>query len=298
MQAATKLRRSAFYLLVLSAPVCAAQTSIDDQIAAQQAAIQALQTQMAPKIQPLLVPNADVRLWFSKTVMPLVATFFNSLTPAQRQAHYQATQQSGQLINSNGGGLGCGWYVALDDNSAQAAVSLQNLTAAMDSNGNVDASVGFQFDFTAQLDGHIKGPPGPCSIWNAWPTCDCQIGGGAGTSVGVSGQQGGTINASIKPRSDPQNWLVYDVSLTAPSSIPITISAGLGGIGTVGIPTSISVPTGVISTGTVPNVFAGTGSVVVPGILTKQYTFTFQPKPVSFDNTGYSATATIQIVWK
>ena len=296
MQAAAKCLGSFVCLLALTG-TASAQTDIDDQIAAQQAAIQALQKEMAPKVQPLLVHNADIRLWLSKTVMPLVANFFNSLTSAQRQALYQSTSQSGQLVNSNGGGLGCGWYVALDDNSASAIMNLQNLKATMNSTGSVDTTLDFQFSFKAQLDGHIKGPPGPCSLWNPWPSCNCQIGGGAGTSVVISGQQGGTISASITPRSDPNSWMVYDVNLTGPSTIPITISAGLGGIGTVGIPTSINVPTGVILTGAVPNVFAGTGSVTIPNILAKQYTFTIQPKPIGFDSTGYSATANVQFVW-
>jgi hypothetical protein len=275
-----------------------AQTNIDEQIAAEQAAIQTLQTQVAPKVAPLLVPNADIRLWVSKSVMPQVANFFNSLTAAQRHAHYDATSTSGQLMSSGGGGLGCGWYVALDGNNAHADLQLQNLTAAMNSSGTVDTSVGFQFSFTAQIDGHVNGPPGPCSVWNPWPSCNCQISGGVGTSVGVSGNQGGTLSGSIAPRSDPTNWLDYDVSLTGPSSVPITISAGLGGIGTVGIPTTINIPNGVLSTGTVPSVFGGTGSVTVPNVAAKQYTFTVQPKPITFDSTGYAATANVQITWK
>jgi len=144
----------------------------------------------------------------------------------------------------------------------------------------------------------VNGPPGPCSIWNPWPSCNCQIGGGVGTSVGISGNQGGTLSGSVAPRSDPTNWLVYDVGLTGPSSLPITISAGLGGIGTVGIPTTINIPNGVLSTGTIPSVFGGTGSVTIPNIATKQYTFAVQPKPITFDSTGYAATANVQITWK
>jgi hypothetical protein len=284
---------------LFASAVCAhSQTDIDDQIATEQAAITALQTELAPKVQPLLIPNTGVRLWVSKTVLPLVANFFNSLSAAQRHAQYDATSTSGQLVNSNGGGLGCGWYAALDGNNAHADVQLQNLAATMNSNGTVDISVGFQFSFTAKIDGHVNGPAGPCSLWNPWPSCNCQIGGGAGTSVGTSGQQGGTLSGSIAPRSDPTSWLVYDVSLTAPSSIPITISVGLGGIGAVGIPITITLPNGILSTGSVPSVFGGMGSLNIPNILAKQYTFAVQPNPVTFDNTGYSATANVQIAWK
>src|SRR5271168_2806155 len=98
MHVAAKLLSSVFFLIILAGTV-SAQTNIDEQIAAQQAAIQALQKEMAPRVQPLLIPNADIRLWLSKSVMPLVANFFNSLSAAQRQAQYQSTGQSGQLVN-------------------------------------------------------------------------------------------------------------------------------------------------------------------------------------------------------
>lgn len=275
------------------------QDNIDEQIKAKQDAIQALEQKLAPKVAPLLVPNADLRLWISKSMTSVLTSYFNSLPATQRHVHYDATSEGGQLQNSNGGALGCGWYVSLEGgNSAHADLDLLNLVAGMNPNGSLDTSLGFHFSFTAQLHGHVKGPPGPCSLWHPWPTCDCPIGGGAGTSVGIDGQQGGTITGSLNPRSDANNWLIYDVSLTGPSSIPITISAGLQGIGNVGIPMNVNLPTGIISTGNVPNLFGGTGSITVPNVISKQYTFTIQPKPIAFDDTGYSATASAKIAWQ
>lgn len=277
----------------------AAQDNIDDQIKAKQDAINALEQKLAPKIQPLLVENADVRLWVSSGVPGLVANFFDSLSGGQRHLHYDAASEAGQLKNSNGGALGCGWFLTLEGgNSAHADVDLRNLTATVNGTGAVDLSLGFHFSFSAQIHGHVKGPPGPCSLWNPWPSCNCPIGGGAGTSVGTSGEQGGTVTASIVPHSDPNGWLAYDLSLNGPANIPITVSASLQGIGSVGIPMSVNLPLGVISTGSMPSVFSGTGTINVPNVLARQYSFTLQPKPLTVDKTGYAVTADVQIAWK
>ena len=140
-------------------------------------------------------------------------------------------------------------------NSAHADLDLSNLTAAVTPTGVINTTVGYYFSFNAQIHGHVKGPPGPCSIWDPWPTCNCPIGGGSGTSVGTSGNKGGTVTGSVQPRTDSTNWLLYDVSLTGPSSIPITIQVGLQGIGNIGIPVTVNLPLGVIKTGTAPSFY-------------------------------------------
>src|ERR1019366_9332624 len=68
-----------------------------------------------------------------------------------------------------------------------------NLNATWNPDATVNAGLDFKFAFNAQVHAHVKGPAGPCSIWHPWPTCDCPIGGGFGTSVGTSGDKGGTI---------------------------------------------------------------------------------------------------------
>lgn len=286
-----------FLILVGCAPLLFAQ-SIDDQIAAEEQAIAALETQLTPKVKPLLVQNADVRLWVSNSVPPLVSAAFNSLSSGQRHFHYDAVSEAGQLINSNGGGLGCGWYLTIEGgNSAHADLDLSNLSAIVVPNGSINTRVSFQVAFTAQIHAHVKGPAGPCSIWNPWPTCNCPIGGGVGTSVGTSGQKGDTLSGNVTPRADPSNWLIYDVSLTGPSSIPITVSVGLQYIGNVGIPITVNLPLGVLMTGTAPTLFQNAGVVNIPNILNRQYTLTVQPQPFTSDKTGYSVKAAVQINW-
>ena len=284
--------------LVARATTC---QTVDDEIKAKQKAIAELKQQLAPQLQPLLVRDADVRLWVSNTIPGKVADVFNSLTPAQRRLHYDATSEAGQLKNSNGGALGCGWYVTFEGgNSAHADLDLSQLTLGS-SGSSIPISFNYHVDLNAQVHGHVKGPAGPCSFWHPWPTCDCPIWGGVGTSVGAYGEKGGTIGGRFDLSSDAKHWLLYGIVLTGPAQISITVNLRnpIPNIPDAGFPTHFDLPLGLLLTGSAPDVFQGDGEIKVgtPPILDRKYQISVQPQPLLSDATGFAVKARVNISW-
>src|SRR5713226_5660313 len=105
--------------------------SLDDQIKAKEKAIAELQKTLDPKVTPILTTDADLRLWVSKTLLTVVTDAYNN--QANKHFHFASTGEVGQLKNSNGGGAGCGWYVALEPNSeCRAGQSPHSACADMD----------------------------------------------------------------------------------------------------------------------------------------------------------------------
>jgi hypothetical protein len=275
--------------------------SLADQIKRKQQEIVEIHKTLDPLLKPVLVTDANLRVWLSSNVTASILKAYNQATPDKRHFHYDATGETGQLKNSNGGALGCGWYVTIEGgNSAHADLDTSNLNATWNPNATVNAGLDFKFAFNAQVHAHVKGPAGPCSIWHPWPTCDCPIGGGFGTSVGTSGDKGGTIGALATLKSTPSEWLAYDVALVSPSSISITLVASLGQFGDVGIPASFSLPTGVLATGSAPSVLGGQGEVKVgnPPIIDKLYTITVTPSNSIANETGIAVKAAARVQFK
>jgi len=268
--------------------------SLDDQIKAKEKQIADLQGQLDPKVAPLLF-DSNLRLFVSKTVLSLIGDQFNG--QANKTFHYQETLQEGQLFNSNGGGLGCGYYAELHDASGDATVP--QVSSAYQQNGTISLQTSFDATVQGQVLAHLKGPPGPCSILHPWPTCDCPLGGGIGTSAKLGAQKGAPLSATVTFSGDSNSWFNYDVSGLTPSGLDVTVGVSLEHIGTVGIPTHINLPQGSLVHGSAPNAFQGNGTIVVapPVNLSKTYSVTVTPSAVTTDTNGYAAKAAANIVW-
>jgi hypothetical protein len=285
-------------VMAILATTSALADSLDDQIKAKEAEIASANAELTPLLGAVVIADADLRVWLAARIFNVIADAYNK--QPNHGFHYQATSEQGQLQNSNGGALGCGWYVEVQDgNRAQADMTINNMAAKWSPSGSEAMSVDFAFQASAQIHGHVKGPAGPCSIWKPWPTCDCPIGGGFGSSVGTSANKSGNFAGAINFTSTPTSWLSYAIEITSPSSIPLTIEVSLQYIGTIGIPVSIGVPNGVMTSGSAASVFAGSGTLKAgqPPILNKRYDFTVTPTTSIPDATGYAAKATAGIVF-
>jgi len=294
----TKTARLVTVLSAIFVSRLAAGADLDQQIMERQAEIAAAQAQLAPLLVPIIVSDADLRIWLSARIISVVTSAYNQ--QQDHTLHYQATSEQGRLKNSTGGALGCGWYVDVHNgNAAQADMTVNNITANWSSSGSEAMALNFIFGASAQIDGHVNGPAGPCSILHPWPTCDCPIGGGLGSSVGTSANKSGSFGGVISFTSSPTSWLLYTLAITTPSSIPLTIDVSLQHIGTIGIPTSIAVPNGVVTAGSAASVFSGSGAVKVgtPPILNKSYDVAVTPTSSVPDATGYAAKAKADVVF-
>jgi hypothetical protein len=280
-------------ILLLTYQVALGQ-SLDDQIKAKQKQIAALQSQLDPKVTPLLV-DSNLRFFVSNTVLDLIWTEYDQ--QPNKTFHYHETLQEGQLVNSNGGLLGCGYYAELQ--GATGDVSVPQISSSYQSNGTIALQTSFNAEVQGQVLAHVKGPPGPCSILHPLPTCDCQLGGGFGTSAHLDAQKGSPLGAIVTFTANSGSWLNYDVGSLTPSGLDVTISISLQYIGSIGIPTHFDLPQSSVLHGSAPNVFQGNGTVAVgpPVNFSKSYNVTVTPSAVVADAKGYAAKAAATISW-
>jgi len=281
------------FLLLCFSSLSVAQ-SLDEQIKAKQTQIADLQLTLNPQVAPLLV-TSNLRIWTSGNILALVGNQYNS--QANKTVHYHETLQEGQLINSNGGGLGCGYYAELHDASGDITVPVVSATYQPD--GSVLLQTSFQANVRGQVAAHMKGPAGPCSILHPWPTCDCPIGGGFGTSALATAIKGASISAIAKLSGDSASWLHYDLGQLSPPSMEVTISFSLEHVGDVGVVAPINLPQSSLAHGDAPNVFQGQGEIKIgaPVNFSKQFAVSVIPTAVVSDAQGYSVKASADISW-
>jgi hypothetical protein len=100
-------------------------------------------------------------------------------------------------------------------------------------------------------------------------------------------------------RSDPSSWLIYDVAVTSPDQIPITVSVGLGQLGSVGIPISFNIPHQALFSGKAPSVFSQSGLLEDPiSHLSKKYSFSITPTGGTVQADGYAALGKLAVQWQ
>jgi len=299
-------------------PVAHGTADIDSAITSEESQIASIQDELKNLGSALRVSDADLRIWASSNLLTQVVTVFNSLTPDQRRVHFHTISEDGQLYRAGGGGLGCGGYAELvGGNSASGNLQVGNLASTWKPGQGVVASADFQFAFDAQVTGHVNGPAGPHPTWVLncvhlpWPinkdvctnlpsvtvSCETPVGGGVGLgSYGISGNRTEKLTAAVTLHSDASSWLVYDLSVVAPDQVPITISVGLGQLGTLGLPFNFSVPHQTLLSGKAPPIFEQAGMVDIPGTHTsKKYSLSVVPTAATVKTEGYEVKATVKV---
>jgi hypothetical protein len=278
---------------------------------------EALRSSLESKLAPLrLQPGDQVRVEVAPQVLASITDALNSLTDAQRTVHLQATSETGQLIRLGGGApAGCGGYAELSGhNSLSANLGVSQLVPSLSDKG-FSLTGEYKFSFDAQVVAHGNGPPGPrmelkcldlgfakpCTeVPVTLPTCDTPLGGGISLgSYGVSGNRTEAITALLALHSDSNHWLTYDLSVISPDSIPITVSIGLGALGTLGVPFTFQVPHQPLLTGSAPDIFGGTGTIESNSVLNfrRQYTVTISPSSSTVGPNGYIVRGKAAVSW-
>ena len=107
------------------------------------------------------------------------------------------------------------------------------------------------------------------------------------------------LAATLTLHSDASSWLIYDLAVTSPDQIPITVSVGLGQLGSVGIPISFNVPHQALLSGKAPSVFSQSGVLEDPiSHSSKKYTFAIAPTAGTVQPDGYAATGKLTVQWQ
>jgi hypothetical protein len=292
------------------------QNALDAAITVKEKENEDFRQSMTTKLAPMKVQGSDVRVWVSQKMLALVTDTFNKLTPQERTFHYHTLSEEGQIYQTGGGGAGCGGYANVSGgNTANADLAVNALTASFTNTG-ATVSADFQFSFNAQVVTHVNGPAGPhtfmvlncidlglirpcTNLPSVTISCDTPIGGGvSGGSYGINGNRTDRLAAAVSLHSDASTWLAYDVAITSPDQIPITISVGLGQLGSAGFPITVPVPHQSLLTGKAPNVLDQTGTVAIPSLkISKPYKFSLSGITGSVDPTGYAAAGKLAIQW-
>lgn len=293
------------------------QGALDAAISAKEEANDELRRSMETKLSPIKVPGADVRVWASQKTLGLVTDTFNRLTPPQRTFHYHTISEEGQVFQTGGGGAGCGGYANLSGgNTANADLAVGALTASFTNTG-ATVSADFQSSFNAQVVTHINGPAGPhttmvlncinlgfarpcTNLPSVTVSCETPIGGGvSGGSYGVSGNRTERLTAAVSLHSDASTWLAYDVAITSPDQIPITIEVGLGQLGRAGFPITVPVPHQSLLNGKALDMLDKSGTITIPSLqLSKSYMLAVAGLAGSVNPTGYAASGKLTVQWQ
>ena len=264
------------------------------------------------------VPGADVRVWVSQKMLGAVTDTFNGLTPQQRTFHYHTISEEGQVFQTGGGGAGCGGYANLSGGNTASADLAVGVLAASFTNTGATVSADFQFSFNAQVVTHINGPAGPhasmelkcvdlgllgrpcTNVPSVSFSCETPIGGGvSGGSYGVSGNRTERLTATASLHSDASTWLAYDVAITSPDQIPITIEVGLGQLGRAGFPITVPVPHQPLLNGKASDVLDQSGTITIPSLqLSKSYKLAVAGLAGSVNPTGYAASGKLTVKWQ
>jgi hypothetical protein len=227
--------------------------------------------------------NSDLSLHASPAFFTAIVDGLNSVSPPLDITLGNVSEHD--YIKQAGGAFG--YYVELSGrNSLQARASIRGFRASWSSPGQVAIAADFTFAASAQLAYHLK----------------TGIGGGVGGSVGTNADKGGAISGSVNFSTDGKKWPDYEILLTGPPSMEVTLSAQIGRIGGIGIPVKFNLPVGTLAKGSAPALFSQSGSLVLPlpngNKQARQYTLSITPQSSAFDQNGFTTTAKVALVWQ
>ena len=265
-----------FALALLSICVLAIGCARTD-TATQEARVLALQKEVEPLVAPLQSTKSDVRVFASFDPIIAAVAGLNALPPEKRTVSFQSTGANGHFYDNNSL---CNSYVELQGpGDLHAAGALSAFSATTQEDGSLI--------FTAHADthGHLQAHwqflgvrvSGPFGIGNV-----CPPGGGVGGSIGANFEKGldCSVRVGFAMAADGQT-LTYQASIINPLRVDVTISAGFGNLGNLGIPVSFAMPGGAIASGQFPLLVAAGGKFVVPGEKGPRI-YEIALKPVSF----------------
>lgn len=261
-----------------------------EDIQAAEARLAAVRAQVQPLVAPLLVPDADLRVFVSLTPLATALSNLNALPAAGRTIRVQSTGRNGHLWS--GGGSWCDSYVELDSSdSLRATAELTQMNAVVGDDGSIDVGARATVKGKVQVKFQLRGR----RISYPWPLSGgfCPPGGGVGTSIGVELEKAQDLGilVAFAPSADRQS-VGYTARFSRPTDVNVTAQIGLGAIGTIGHPFSFAIPNAPIASGTLPLLLAREGTFKLPAAGERAYAVALTP--VSFSTAGKAITAS----WK
>lgn len=259
-----------------------------------EARVAALRAQLAPKVAPLLVKDADLKVFLSLDPLVSAVADLNALPVERRRLIVQSTGGNGYFWHN--GSTWCNSYVELDkSDSLRANADLSNLRADITENGSIRLATRADVKGKVQVKFQFKG-----ARISTWLGNVCPPGGGFGSSIGVSFNktQDLSLLLAFSPGTNGQT-LKYAATFDSPSEIKVTAEIGLQHIGTIGHPMVIAVPKAPIAAGEVPLLISTMGKFTRPGeAQEKNYSLALTPVSFVSNSAGISAAWKAQVDFK
>ena len=252
-------------------------------------------------LDAIKVKDADIRIFANRSLTDGLIALWNAMPEGQKTVTFDSISQSGQLYSQGGGGLGCGGYAELQGPRDFHLTATIPRLATQWSQSELAVNAAYRVEVRAQFHVHVNGPPGPHrnNWWEVpWLSCHSPIGGGAGTSIGASARKEDSVQGVIVLAPNAIGQIGYSLQLRGPVEREITVSAGLGQLGNVGLPVKYKLPTSAIVSGTIPSLFEYKGSLQSPAKgVTKGYALKLTDIRSNLTESGLALNAAAAIEW-
>jgi hypothetical protein len=277
--------KTVFAVTLLSVCLVAAGCTTKD-TATEADRILALQKEVEPLVAPLQSIKSDVRVFASFDPIIAAVAGLNALPAEKRTVSFQSTCANGHFYDNNDL---CNSYVELQGpGDLHAAGALSTFSATAQEDGSLILTA--HADTSGHLQAHwqfLGARVRPLGIGGG----TCPPGGGVGSSIGANFEKGLDVSIRIGFAMAPDGQtLTYQASVINPPRVDVTISAGFGNLGNLGIPVSFAMPGGAIASGQFPLLIGAGGKFVVPGEKGPR-SYALSLKPVSFTATKGGAAA-------
>jgi beta-lactamase superfamily II metal-dependent hydrolase len=136
--------------------------------------IAALEAELDPLQEPIIVHDASIRVFTNGQAVPFLVDTIMSQPPENRTLRFDMVDQKKPLMNSNGGALGCGWFVELNGRFWVTALG-KSLDTRWKGHGKLVTDPVLEVATSIQPRGYVKPPPCPVYIKCRW-TKKCRWG--------------------------------------------------------------------------------------------------------------------------
>lgn len=126
-----------------------------------------LEVELRPLAAPIMIDDASIRMFVNGQAVPFVVNTFMAVPPASRTLRFDMIDQRKPLMNSNGGALGCGWFVELNGHFWVTSL-IDSLETRWAGQGKVVTDPVIRLATSIQPRGYVKPPPAPVNINCRW----------------------------------------------------------------------------------------------------------------------------------
>ena len=280
-----------FLVLWGSLPAMAQSQSDVDSLRAE---LESLRQDLVPVSAPALVCSmtgsnpCPIRLFLSGRVLERI---FDRLL-SNRQISFRKTGDTVEIFNSGDNALGCGYWVQVVGSDLGADLNIKRVATNW-SSGELSLTPNFRFEAWGSFHAHVRGPACP------FTGCSCQLGGGGGSTLGARTARDDSIGFRVTLSSDANGWARVRFSQPQEKKIDVTLSISVEKVqGTVGIPTTFTLPAMTYFEEAAPAAFGVEGDLSLPGGVTRKYRFTFTGQPLELTTQGFAARLVPNIQWQ